>query len=110
METGAFGRKLGVNVVFDATMKTQRTALKRAEVYQASGYDISGYFTHTAPHIAAQRSLGRFLKPGGRFVPPEVSLNSVTNEATFDALTPMLNKWAIFDNNGTEPKLIARNF
>lgn len=104
----AFGRRLGVNVVFDATMKTKSSAVARVERYREAGYDVSGYFVHTAPQVSAMRTLDRFAKTG-RFVPPEVSLNSMTNEATFDAMTPMLKKWAIFDNNGRAPRLVKRS-
>lgn len=98
------GRRLGVNVVFDATMKTHRTAALRIGAYKAAGYDVSAYFVHTAPQTSARRSLQRFFSTG-RFVPPEVSLGSAQNEATFDSLTPELTRWALFDNNGDRPRL-----
>lgn len=107
MET--YGRKLGVNLVFDATMKTQKTAAARVDKFQEAGYNVSAYFVHTAPHVSAQRSVARFMETG-RYIPPEVSFNSRTNESTFDSLTPELQRWAIFDNNGAAPKLVSRSW
>jgi predicted ABC-type ATPase len=101
-------RGLGVNLTFDATMKTQSSAAARVAAFKAAGYDVSGYFVHTAPEVSAVRSVQRFMSTG-RFVPPEISFNSRSNEATFDALTPEFRRWAIFDNNGDAPRLVARS-
>lgn len=102
-------RELGVNVVQDGTMKSAANTQKRVDLYKAAGYDVSAYFIHTAPHVSAKRTLDRFAHTG-RFVPPEISLNSRSNEAAFDSITPQLKRWALFDNNGTKPRLVAKNY
>lgn len=104
----AFARRLGVNYVFDATMRTKSSAVSRVDRAIKAGYDVSGYFVHTAPHVSAKRTIERFIR-SGRFVPPEVSFNSLSNEDTFDSVSHKMKKWAIFDNNGDAPKLVARS-
>jgi hypothetical protein len=59
--------------------------------------------------MSARRSVERFAATG-RFVPPEVSFNSRSNEETFDALTPSLDRWALFDNNGRAPRMVRRSW
>lgn len=102
-------RSLGVNLTFDATMKTGISATDRVDRFQKAGYDVSAYFVHTTPEMSARRSVERFATTG-RFVPPEVSFNSRTNEKTFDDLTPKFKRWALFDNNGRRPRLVARSW
>jgi predicted ABC-type ATPase len=101
------GRKLGINMVYDATMKTSSSALERVDEYKKAGYNVEGYFIHTTPATSALRSVERYQRTG-RFVPPEVSFNSRTNELTFDRLRPKLDRWALFDNNGAKPRLVSR--
>jgi hypothetical protein len=40
-------------------------------------------------------------------VPPEYTLGSTTNEKTFDAMTPSLKKWAVYENTGKSPQLVS---
>lgn len=100
-------RDNGLNVTYDATMKTEKTALERVKEYKDAGYKVNAYFVHTAPTTSAVRTVQRFER-SGRYVPPHVSLNSKSNEKTFDALKPHVDNWALYDNNGSAPKLIAR--
>lgn len=96
-----------LNVTYDATLKSQQPALDRVKAYHDDGYKVNGYFVHTSPVTSAVRSAQRYMDTG-RYVPPEVSFNSRSNEKTFDTLIPHLDKWAIYDNNGTSPRLVAR--
>ena len=97
----------GLNIIFDATLKSTMPAVKRVDDLLALGYDVEGYFVHAAPQVAAQRVLSRFLG-GDRYLPVGVTLNSRTNEQTFDAIRNKLSKWALYDNNGNfDPKLVA---
>jgi len=111
--TSSRAKALGLNVAFDSTMKTESTAAARMLEYQAAGYDINGHYMHTAPQIAAERSIGRFYKNGqanGRYVPPSIILGNTKNEQNFDKLSPNFKSWTIWDNNGTsgKPVLIAK--
>jgi len=97
----------GLNIIFDATLKSTMPAVKRVDDLLALGYDVEGYFVHAAPQVSAQRILNRYLT-GDRYVPVGVTLNSRTNEQTFDAIRDKLSKWALYDNNGDfNPKLVA---
>jgi predicted ABC-type ATPase len=103
-------RHMGLNIIYDATLKSKQPAMERVENYIDAGYDVDGYFVHTTPATSVARSAARFLGDPdgvGRYLPPEISFNSRTNESTFDALIPKLRKWALYDNNGDKPKRIA---
>lgn len=103
-------RHMGLNIIYDATLKSKQPAMERVENYIDAGYDVDGYFVHTTPATSVARSAARFLGDPdgvGRYLPPEISFNSRTNESTFDALIPKLRKWALYDNNGAHPKRIA---
>lgn len=101
-------RERGMNLLYDATLKTASSAHERVAAYKAAGYDVEGHFVHTTPKTSAIRSSQRFAG-GGRFVPIEVSFNSRTNESTFDSLVPQFSRWSIYDNNGRKPRLVARS-
>lgn len=103
-------RHMGLNIVYDATLKSKQPAVERVANYKEAGYDVDGYFVHTTPATSVARSAARYLHDPdglGRYLPPEISFNSRTNESTFDALIPQLRKWALYDNNGAHPKRIA---
>jgi len=103
-------RHMGLNIIYDATLKSKQPALDRVLNYKAAGYDVDGYFVHTTPATSALRSADRFMsdKNGlGRYLPPEASFNNRTSESTFDSLIPHLRNWALYDNNGAKPVRIA---
>ncbi|HVG50930.1 MAG TPA: zeta toxin family protein [Xanthobacteraceae bacterium] len=111
METYARDNKM--NVIIDATLKDGLTTAKRIEAFKAAGYRIEGHYMYTSPAKAAERALGRFVrgmeKNGkGRFVPPEYSLGSTTNEQSFDRHRDDMDFWEIYDNDGDAPKLHAK--
>jgi predicted ABC-type ATPase len=91
-------RGAGLNVTFDATLKSTGSIGKLIEQYEKAGYRVEGYFMHTAPQVSAVRAMGRFDHTG-RYVPAQYILGSTTNEASFDAMTPHFAKWAVYDNN-----------
>jgi predicted ABC-type ATPase len=99
-------RRLRLNIIYDATLKSTLPAVDRVKHYIDAGYDVDGYFTHTTPYNSAIRTVQRFRR-SGRYVPPAIPFNSRTNEKTFDTIRPMLRRWAIYDNNGKEPKRVA---
>lgn len=101
-------RELGLNVIYDATMKSEGSAVKRMQDYQAAGYAVDGFFVHTTPYISATRAMARSLS-SGRYVPPEYILGSRSNEATFDAIKGGMRSWTLIDNNGDfKPRVVAR--
>jgi predicted ABC-type ATPase len=99
-------RDLGLNIIYDATLKTQQTAEDRMDDYEEAGYRIEGYFVHTTPWTSAERATLRGFN-AGRYVPPGYVLGSTTNEGTFDAIKGRMDRWAIFDNNGKQPRMAA---
>lgn len=105
-------RHMGLNILYDATLKSKQPAIERVQNYISAGYDVDGYFVHTTPATAVQRSANRFMSDPegkGRYLPPEIPYSSRTNESTFDNLIPMLRNWALYDNNGKHPVRIAGN-
>jgi len=111
-----FARDRGLNVTIDGTMKSEATLRRRAEQFKAAGYRIEGHYMYTSPAKAAQRALERFVRGmerngQGRFVAPEYSLGSTTNEKSFDNVRPLMDTWEIYDNNvdGREPKFHSRS-
>ena len=102
-------RRLGLNVIQDATLKTEKSARKLHDQYVEDGYDVSGYYVFASPKTAATRAVERFVKTG-RFVPPAYTLGSLTNEVTFDSLKGDMVKWAVYSSNeGFPTKLVAES-
>jgi predicted ABC-type ATPase len=105
--------KLGMNVILDGTLKSTDSIMNRVATFQGShDYDLVGRYMYTSPETAASRAFSRFAKDGkfnGRFVPPEVILSNTKNEQNFDMLSPKFKEWSLYDNNGTEPKLVSEH-
>jgi predicted ABC-type ATPase len=109
-----YARDNKLNVIVDATLKSGPSLEKRIELYKKAGYKIHGHYMYASPATAAERALGRFVsgnaKNGkGRFVPPEYSLASITNEHTFDSNRDKMDHWEVYDNSGDSPKLHSRS-
>lgn len=100
-------RELGLNVILDSTLKSEGSAVKRMQDYQAAGYDVDGFFVHTTPYISAERAMARAMT-SGRFVPPEYVLGSRSNESTFDSIKGGMRSWTLIDNNGSKARVVAR--
>lgn len=104
-------RRMGINVVLDATMKTAKSALKNIEDFKKAGYRIEAHYMFLPRQEAAKRAVGRFLNPdGGRFVPIDIILKNTTNEDAFEQVKPLVDKWSFRDNNvprGSKPILIS---
>lgn len=107
-EAEKWARRLGLNVVHDATLKSSKGVNLQVANYKDRGYDVAGHYMHTRPEVAAQRAMERYAngirKDGkGRYVPPEIILGNTDNERNFDALIPHFNKgWSLWDNNGAK--------
>jgi predicted ABC-type ATPase len=101
--------RAGLNVTFDATLKSSGTITRLIDKYEKAGYRIEGYFMHTAPQVSTMRALGRFVHGGetGRYVLPQYVLGSTGNEKVFDSLAAHFAKYAVYDNNSSGgPKLV----
>ena len=44
-----------MNVVHDMTLTTPKSAMRRANMFMNSGYEVSGYYMHLPPQEAAGR-------------------------------------------------------
>ena len=99
---------MGLNVIYDATMKNPNSIQWRVDQYEDAGYDMQGYYVHTAPHVTALRTVTRHNFGAGRFVPPMYTLQSYSNEASFDRVKDRFSTWVIFDGNQSPPKMVAR--
>ena len=83
-------------------------------LYKQAGYRTCGYYMFVSPDVASERALRRWAQAEDRgekapYVEIEYILRSTTNEATFDAVKPMMDTWALYENMGSAPKLIAKN-
>lgn len=106
----AAAHKAGLNIVHDATMKTTKKAVALVQHFKDSGYRVEAHYMHLPRQIAAQRAVARFLGKTRRYVPPAVVLSNTSNEASFDAVKPLVDAWSFRDNNvpqGQPPRLIS---
>jgi zeta toxin len=97
-------RLKGLNIVLDGTMRSPGSLQRRVDLYRKAGYRIEGHYMFASPKTAAQRALKRFVDGGdkGRFVPPEYSLSSTTNEKSFDSVRDKMDFWEVYDNNKSD--------
>jgi predicted kinase len=104
--------ELGLNVVLDATMKTAKSTLGMANKFKAKGYRLEAHYMHLPRQEAAKRAVQRFLGKTQRYVPVDVVLGNTGNEATFDQVRQLADKWSFRDNNvpmGQQPILISES-
>lgn len=109
-EAARMASEAGVNVVFDATLKSSKSANVRIQQFQTAGYEIDGYYMFASPQTATERAMNRFMRGGetGRFVPPEVIMGNTENEKNFDNAIQHFRKWGVYDNDsGGGPKHVA---
>ena len=99
----------GLNTILDATMRSEGGVSKKLAKFKEAGYDVHGYYMFLPPEKAAKRALERFERGGekGRYVPPEYTLGSTTNEKNFDKLTPHFKQWGVYKNTGKAPEKVA---
>lgn len=104
--------RLGLNLVHDATLKTAKTAVKRVQAFKELGYKVEAHYMHLPRQEAAKRAVSRFLGKTQRYVPVEIVLANTTNEASFDEVKKLADKWSFRDNNvphGSDPILISES-
>jgi len=110
----ALALEMGLNIVHDATMKTEAKAVNLVKKFAAAGYLVQAHYMHLPRQEAAKRALARFMTSkndgSGRYVPLKVVLDMTTNEASFDQIWPLAQSWSFRDHDvplGEEPRLIA---
>lgn len=104
--------QLGLNLVHDATLKTTKGAIAKVKAFKDLGYQIEAHYMHLPRQEAAKRAVSRFLGKTQRYVPVEIVLSNTSNEASFDEVKKMADKWSFRDNNvpqGSEPILISES-
>ncbi len=102
---------LRLNVVLDGTLKSP--ALDKIKEYKEAGFRTEAHYMHLPRQEAAKRAVSRYLEPTGRYVPAEIIIGNIKNEANFDELRKFVDDWSFRDNNvakGNAPKLVARKF
>lgn len=100
-------RDNGLNVVLDGTMRTTKEFTKKVDAFREAGYRIEGHYMFLSPEVSTERAIKRFMEVG-RYVPPDYTFTSRTNEQTFDSVKDQMANWEIYDNSGAAPKLYAR--
>ena len=112
-------RDLGLNVVYDATMKSDKPQI--IDSFKNEGYSIEAHLMDLPREMAANRALDRYLRGNnpktgatGRLVKPSVVLENQNNEKNFDLATSRgVDKWSIWDNRvegeNESPVLVARS-
>lgn len=115
-EITAIAAQHGLNLVHDATMKTAKKAVALVNHMKGLGYRTEAHYMHLPRQEAAKRAVDRFRTGKGdfkgRFVPPEVVLSNTGNEASFDQVKGLVDKWSFRDNNvpkGQPPRLISES-
>lgn len=105
-------QELGLNIVHDATMKTGHKAVALVSRFKGAGYGTEAHYMYLPPQEAAVRGVKRFMGPNGRFVPPGIILGNTTNEASFNDVKRIADKWSFRDNqnlDGSGPKLVMQS-
>jgi hypothetical protein len=80
------------------------------KAFKDLGYKVEAHYMHLPRQEAAKRAVSRFLGKTQRYVPVNVVLSNTTNEASFDQVRQLADKWSFRDNNvpqGSEPVLIS---
>lgn len=112
------------NVIFDITMSTKPSVVKRLDLLRHAGYEkIEGIFVDIPVETSVERALARwergladYLKgkgEGGRYVPPEIiraqadEVWGSINRSVFEDVKDQFSGWRLFDNSGDAPRLIA---
>lgn len=111
-EITSMAAHLGLNLVHDATLKNTAGAVKKVQEFKKLGYRVEAHYMHLPRQEAAKRAVSRFLGKTQRYVPVEIVLANTTNEASFDQVKALADKWSFRDNNvpqGSEPILISES-
>lgn len=97
-----------LNVVLDGTMSDFNYCEKTLKQFTETGYNIEMYYMYLPREKAAERAMLRF-NYNGRYVPLDVLLKMINNEANFDKLKSYASKYAFYNNDvklDNEPVLV----
>jgi SPP1 gp7 family putative phage head morphogenesis protein len=112
------------NVIFDITMSSKNSVVKRLDMLRQAGYDqIDMIFVDIDVETSVARALARWERGlaeyadgngyGGRYVPPEIiraqydEVWGSVNRGVFEDLKDQATSWKLFDNTGDAPRLVA---
>jgi hypothetical protein len=103
-----------LNIIVKSAMRVKEEAEAWVRLYKQAGYSTCGYYMFASPDAAAERALRRYTEADARgekvpYFKIDYILSSTTNETTFDALKPMLDSWALYENIGSAPNRVAKN-
>lgn len=117
----------GKNMMWDITMSSKASVVKRIDALKASGYkDINGVFVDIPVEVSVERAMSRYRRgadkhragkgPGGRFVPPAIiraqrtSSGATINRGVFEDIRDQFSNWSMYDNGvtGRAPQLITK--
>jgi predicted kinase len=116
--------KDGKNVIWDITMSSSSSVLRRLDDLADEGYSTRGVFVDIPIDVAVERADIRHrigheefrvgVGFGGRYVPPEVIKAQAdedwgsVNRRTFEQVKSRFTEWAVYDNSvtGREPQLV----
>jgi predicted ABC-type ATPase len=104
----AMARKMGLNVVLDATMKRHKPWIIKA--FKEEGYKTETHYMQLSREEAVKRAATRWRDEGGRLVLPEVIMGNINNERNFDKMAKLADKSSVWDNDvpkGTPPKRVV---
>ena len=102
-------RGKGLDVVFDATMANVGKGLGVLQAWRDAGYEIRVHGVATDPQTAVIRAYNRALE-NNRWVPwGEVLLAHKALAADFQRYAGIADELSLWDGNGADPFLVARN-
>ncbi len=105
-EAHRIANRLRLNTVSDQTMRSFEKVERIIKNFRKSGATIEGHYMHLPRQDAALRAIALFLGEGprnrGRYVPVEAILESIENEANFQALKALFRRWSVWDNQVAE--------
>lgn len=106
-------KKLGVNVVLDATMNGLESSKRRLQQFIDAGYRTEAHYMYLPRQKSAERAVGRFLgEENGRYVPLDKILAMTENEKNFDEIKEMVDGWSFSNNDvgrNDPPKLVEKS-
>ena len=100
------------NVIYDATLKTEKSARDIVGKFESVGYDSKVVFVDVPMESAMNRAVSRFMGPTNRYVPLDyLATHDTKNLATMNALKSDVDNWEHWDNSqpyGQPPTLVAQ--
>ena len=98
-----------ISALVETTLGTQERTLNRIRRFTAAGYQVELHYVYVPPFESACRALKRFLDegPSGRYLPISRLLTQTAQEAHFDVLKTLVDRWGFYANPGANKGLIS---